>query len=75
MNGLQQLLSEIHDFFYRSDQVSNNEGKPPFKRQRIGESAQKDSWEVVYNDLLKSTISLLAYETRDVVLDLSETVL
>jgi hypothetical protein len=47
----------------------------PVKRQRIGEPRLEDSWEVIYNGLLKETTSLLAYETRDVVLDLSETAL
>jgi hypothetical protein len=57
------------------DNMSIDEDTRPFKRQRIGESHQKDSWEVVYNGLLKATTTLLAYETREVVLDMSETAL
>jgi len=65
----------MHDFFSKSQQVSVNEGTRPSKRQRIGEPLPKDSWEVVYHGLLKETTSLLAYESRIVALDLSETAL
>lgn len=70
-----QLLDTIHHFFYAREQGTNDGDIRPSKRQRIGDNHEKDSWEVAYSGLLKSVTSQLAYEARDVVLDLSDTAL
>ncbi|TLD37485.1 ABC1 family protein [Venturia nashicola] len=72
-DDFQHLLDTIHSFFYSKDQANANGDNRPSKRQRIGENATKDSWEVAYSGILKSVTSQLAYEARDFVLDLSET--
>lgn len=55
--------------------MTNNGDDRPSKRQRIGGTHEQGSWELAYGGLLKSVTSQLAYEARDVVLDLSETAL
>jgi hypothetical protein len=71
----QHSLNMIHEFFSQKEQPFADEEGRPSKRQRIGESHQRDPWELVYEDQVKTVTSLLADRSRTNVPGLSETAL